>query len=282
MHATKNRPKRRLLITLWHCTSTYIKADKALCPFPFQITNNPLAMKRLGQLILFAILASTNSFLFPSGTQIASTTLLNSDQSETEQDAVSRRQFAELSFAAAGLGISFLGTREPTPTSYGLWGILPVGTYKEKKTLFKEIVPGKIWTLDQKFGILNVQVPLRMTVVKHSDGGLFLYNPVAATPECLDMLKGLIKEHGPLRHIVVGSVALEHKVYAGVMAQKFTKAQVWLTPGQYSFPTNLPNPFLGFPLSRTNDIPNPEDAPQEWKNDFDFLTLGPLISRYVR
>ena len=106
-------------------------------------------------------------------------------------------------------------------------------------------------------------------------------NPVAATPECLDMLKGLIKEHGPLKHIVVGSVALEHKVYAGVLAQKFPDAQVWLTPGQYSFPVNLPDAFLGFPLSRTKDIPKPEDAPQEWKNDFDFLTLGPLISRYV-
>lgn len=54
-----------------------------------------------------------------------------------------------------------------------------IGTYKEKETLQKEIVPGKIWTFDQKFGILNVQVPLRMTVVKLSDGGLFVYNPVA-------------------------------------------------------------------------------------------------------
>jgi hypothetical protein len=230
--------------------------------------------------ILLASIARTSSFVFPSrlvATRI--TTHLNSDQQENETDGLSRRQFAELSFAAAGLGVSFLGTRETTPTSYGLWGILPVGTYKEKQTLMKEIVPGNIWTFDQKFGIFDVQIPLRMTVVKLSDGGLFLYNPVAATPQCLDMLKSLINDHGPLRHIVVGSVALEHKVYAGVLAQKMPNAQVWLTPGQYSFPANLPNPFLGFPLSRTRDIPKPADAPEEWKKDFDFLTLGPLISR---
>ena len=200
------------------------------------------------------------------------------DESSSSQ-GLSRRQFGELGFAATGLGISFLGTRELTPTDYGLWGVLPVGTYKSKKTLQAEIVPDKIWTFDQKFGILNVQVPLRMTVIKLSDGGLFVYNPVAATPECIGMLNQLVEKYGPIKHIVVGSVALEHKVYAGVLAQKFPSAQVWLTPGQYSFPVNLPDPFLGYPSSRTKTIPKPEDAPEDWKKDFDLLTLGPFISR---
>ena len=121
-----------------------------------------------------------------------------------------------------------------------------------------------------------------MTVVKLSgDGnGLFVYNPVAATPECVTMLLDLERQYGPIKHIVVGSVALEHKAYAGVMAQKFNTAQVWLVPGQYSFPVNLPNSFLGYPASRTKSIPQtPEDAPPEWNNDFDFLTLGPFKSR---
>jgi hypothetical protein len=203
-----------------------------------------------------------------------------SSSDEGSGEGLTRRQLGELTVAGIGLGISFFGTREVKPTDYGLWGVLPVGTYKSKKTISKEIVPGKIWTFDQKFGILNVQVPLRMTVVKLSGGGLFVYNPVAATPECLDMLKELVNKHGPLKHIVVGSVALEHKVYAGVLAQKFPKAQVWLTPGQYSFPVNLPSSFLGFPPSRTRLVPQrPEDAPPEWNTDFDFLTLGPFKSR---
>jgi len=198
----------------------------------------------------------------------------------SDGDGLSRRQLGELSVAGLGLGISYAGTRENKPTDYGLWGILPVGTYKTKKTLLKEVVPDKIWTFDQKFGILNVQVPIRMTVVKLKNGGLFVYNPVAATPECVDMLKNLITKHGSIRHIVVGSVALEHKVYAGVLAQKFPQAEVWLAPGQYSFPVNLPNPFLGFPSSRTKLVPQrTEDAPEDWKENFDFLTLGPFRSR---
>lgn len=225
------------------------------------------------------VVAAANAFVFESTSRASSFRLL-SEATDNEKFEISRRQVGELTVAGLGLGISFVGTRENKPTDYGLWGVLPVGTYKTKKTLLKEIVPGRIWTLDQKFGILNVQVPIRMTVVKLTSGGLFVYNPVAATPECVDMLKELIKAHGPLKHIVVGSVALEHKAYAGVMAQKFPQADVWLAPGQYSFPVNLPNPFLGYPSSRTKTIPQrTEDAPEDWRETFDFLTLGPFKSR---
>ena len=124
--------------------------------------------------------------------------------SSTGNEGLTRRQVGELTVAGIGLGITYLGTRESKPTDYGLWGVLPVGTYKTKKTISREIVPEQIWTFDQKFGILNVQVPLRMTVVKLSDGGLFVYNPVAATPECVDMLQGLVGKYGPIKHIVIG------------------------------------------------------------------------------
>ena len=123
-----------------------------------------------------------------------------------------------------------------------------------------------------------------MTVIKLSTGGLFVYDPIAATPELLSYMNELVKLHGPVKHIVLGSVAIEHKVYAGVFAQKFPRAQVWVQPGQYAFPQNLPIPFLGFPAGRTKVIPsnnNEEVAavvPSDW-NDFDFRTLGPLISK---
>ena len=119
-----------------------------------------------------------------------------------------------------------------------------------------------------------------MTVIKLEGGGLFVYDPIAATPECVDIMKQLEKEHGPVKHIVLGSVAIEHKVYAGVFAQKFPTAQVYVQPGQYAFPQNLPIPFLGFPAGRTQVIPaSIAEAPPEWKNEFEFRTLGPLISK---
>jgi len=182
--------------------------------------------------------------------------------------------------AAVGLGVPFVATRETKATDYGLFGVLPVGPYKTKRSYFEEIVPGKIWTADQIFGILNVQVPLRMTVVRVGEG-LLVYNPVAATPEVVSWLRGLEKDTGcVVRDIVVGSVAVEHKVYAGVLAQKMKAARVWLTEGQYSFPVNLPNEFLGFPKGRTRVLePDGSSAPKEWEGELEYLTLGPLISR---
>jgi len=196
------------------------------------------------------------------------------------QTPLTRRQIAELTIGTIGLGGSFLATRENSPTDYGLYGVLPIGPYKTKKTILQEVVPGRIWTLDQKFGILNVQVPVRMTVVALSTGGLFVYDPIAATPECLGFVRGLEEKFGKVKHIVLGSVAIEHKVYAGVFAQKFEEAEVWLQRGQYSFPTDLPDPFLGFPLGRTKQLPATKaSAPEIWNTDFEWDTLGPVISR---
>mmetsp|Transcript_22 Transcript_22/g.46 ORF Transcript_22/g.46 Transcript_22/m.46 type:complete len:493 (-) Transcript_22:223-1701(-) len=243
----------------------------------------------------FALLFSTllalsgpsfiHSFHTPStSTRISTPTALlqaanNDDSASLDSSQLSRRQLGELSIAAIGLTTSFLGTRENTPQEYGLWGILPVGPYKRKKTIMETILPDQVWTFDQKFGILNVQVPLRMTVIKLEGGGLFVYDPIAATPELLGYMEQLTKEHGPVKHIVLGSVAIEHKVYSGVFAQKFPQAEVWVQQGQYSFPQNLPIPFLGFPAGRTKVIPaNESEAPADWK-DFEFKTLGPLISK---
>lgn len=94
----------------------------------------------------------------------------------------------------------------------------------------------KVWTFDQLQGILYVIVPVRMTVIKlekSEGGGLFVYAPVAPTAECLAMMRGLEAEHGPVRHIVLGTLGLEHKVFAGPFAQRFSQARVWFTPGQY-------------------------------------------------
>jgi len=204
----------------------------------------------------------------------------NNGNNNSDPNQLSRRQIGEIAVAATGLSVSYFGSKENTPQDYGLWGVLPVGTYKTKKTIRETIVPDTIWTMDQKFGILNVQVPLRMTIIKLSTGGLLVYNPIASTQEMLQLLQEIIDQHGPVKHILVGSVALEHKVYAGVFARQCPQAKVWLQPGQYSFPSDLPNSFLGFPAQRTFTMPsNIQQAPPEWQQDFDLAILGPIISR---
>lgn len=95
---------------------------------------------------------------------------------------------------------------------------------------------GQVWTFDQLQGILYVIVPVRMTIVKLENtpgGGLLVYAPVAPTGECLSMVRALEAQHGPVRHIVLGTLGLEHKVFAGPFAQRFPESRVWYTPGQY-------------------------------------------------
>ena len=143
-----------------------------------------------------------------------------------------------------------------------------------RKTIRQELVPGKVWAFDQAIGIYYVAVPIRMTVVAMDTGGLFVYAPVTPTQECLDLLRPLIAEHGPVRYIVLPSVAVEHKVCAGPFARRFPSAEFYATDKQYAFPLNLPSSFLGLP-SWTQPLPASSramgDAP--WAGEFEHEVL---------
>ena len=115
------------------------------------------------------------------------------------------------------------------------FSLLPLaGTSTRRATVQETILPDRIWTHDQIQGVVNVNVPVRQTVVKLSPqagGGLWVHNPVAPTPQLLDMMQQLEQQHGPVRHIVLGTVALEHKATFGAFARHFPKATVWIQPG---------------------------------------------------
>eukprot|EP01038_Epipyxis_sp_PR26KG_P005653 gene5653-7807_t len=145
-----------------------------------------------------------------------------------------------------------------------------------RKTLLKEIIKDRIWTLDQIQGVINVNVPVRSTIIKLSSGGLFINNPVAPTEECISYVRKLEQVHGPVRFIVLSSLALEHKGTTGAFARYFPSANIYLQPGQYSVPINLPSQ-LYFPFGRKlNYIPaNSKDAP--WYADIDHEIVGPLL-----
>ena len=176
------------------------------------------------------------------------------------------------------------------------FSLLPLaGTSTRRATVEEEVVPNRIWTHDQIQGVVNVNVPVRQVVVKLSGaagGGLWVHNPVAPTPQLLGMVRKLEATHGPVRHIVLGTVALEHKATFGPFCQNFPKATVWVQPGQWAFPIGLPIDTLGVtqrgsrlreipvdgrPL--TSDIYYANDGgvgPPEWMADFETETLGPL------
>lgn len=164
------------------------------------------------------------------------------------------------------------------------FSLLPLAGAERRKTAMREIKPGQLWTFDQIQGVLNVNVPVRMTVIKLREGSLWVHNPVAPTGECLDMVRELEKAHGKVSDIVLGTLGLEHKALAGPFSRCFPQASVWCMPGQWSFPLPLPLPLLGFPSGRRlRTLPDGSsddagtNAPQ-WAADgqIAFEVLGPL------
>ncbi|MBD2297574.1 DUF4336 domain-containing protein [Nostoc sp. FACHB-190] len=170
-------------------------------------------------------------------------------------------------------------SNNPKDWSWPFWPVVPFYPYKQRRTLCQEIVKDTIWTFDQVHGILYTIVPIRMTVVKLTGGGLLVYAPVAATKECMRMVQELVAKHGEVKYIILPtSSGLEHKVFVGPFARNFPQAQVFVAPHQWSFPFNLPLSWLGFPQQRTQEIP--EDASlAPFADDFEYEVLDINLGR---
>jgi len=153
------------------------------------------------------------------------------------------------------------------------WPLLPLYPYGRKRTLVRELIPDQLWSVEQLQGVFYVAVPIRMTVARVR-GGLMLYAAVAPTGEVRAALRDLEARYGPVQTIVLPTASgLEHKLAVPPLARAFPGAQVWVTPGQWSFPLQLPLAWLGFPMTRTkvlgdNGFPHADDL--RW------ASLGPL------
>lgn len=158
--------------------------------------------------------------------------------------------------------------------SWKFWQVVPLYPYGQRRTLRQEVVKDSVWTFDQIQGIFYVVVPIRMTVVKLAAGGLLVYAPVAPTPECVRLVRELEAEHGAVKYIILPTVSgIEHKVFVGPFARNFPKAEVYISPHQWSFPLNLPVSWLGLPWGRTKVLP--EDGQQvPFADQFDYAVLG--------
>lgn len=160
--------------------------------------------------------------------------------------------------------------------SWSFWFTLPLYPYGKRRTLRREVVRDTIWTFDQVQGILYVVTPIRMTIVKLASGGLLVYAPIAPTPECIRLVNELVAEHGAVKYIILPTVSgLEHKVFVGPFARCFPEAQVFVAPGQWSFPVNLPLTWLGFPRDRTHVLPN-DFRQTPFADEFEYAILGPI------
>ncbi len=153
------------------------------------------------------------------------------------------------------------------------WPLLPLYPYGRRPTLVRELIPEQLWSFEQLQGVFYVAVPIRMTVARVR-GGLMLYAPVAPTGQVRRALLDLEQRYGPVQSIVLPTASgLEHKLPVPAMARAYPEATVWVTPGQWSFPLNLPASWLGFPRRRTRVL---GDQGYPHSDELQWLSLGPL------
>ncbi|MFM7653167.1 MAG: DUF4336 domain-containing protein [Vulcanococcus sp.] len=161
----------------------------------------------------------------------------------------------------------------PADQRWPWWPLLPLYPYGRRRTVVRELIPAQLWSFEQLQGIFYVAVPIRMTVARVR-GGLMLYAPVAPTAELLLQLRDLETRFGPVRTIVLPTASgLEHKLPVPAMARAFPAAEVWVTPGQWSFPVPLPLAWLGFPPGRTRVL---GDDGYPHADELEWLSLGPI------
>ncbi len=162
---------------------------------------------------------------------------------------------------------------KPVDHAWPWWPLLPLYPYGRRRTIVEELIPNQIWGFEQLQGLYYVAVPVRMTVVKVPEG-LMLFNPLPPTPELRRAMKSLQKLHGPVVSIVLPTASgLEHKISLPSLARVFSKADIWICPGQWSFPISLPLGWLGIPSGRTKVLLQ-DGLPHQ--DSCDWISLGPL------
>ena len=160
----------------------------------------------------------------------------------------------------------------------------PLTPLLSRKTVAKTLVPGRVWTFEQEQGIglgLGVSTSVVMTVVKLRDGRLWVHDPIAPTGECLELLEkhcgsGAKEAAVDVAYVVLATTQYEHKIFVGPFARRFPKAQVWVAPGQFSFPANLPSQFFGiFPAGELDA----DGSRMPWRDEIatKLLRLPPLF-----
>ena len=139
-----------------------------------------------------------------------------------------------------------------TEQKWRWWPLLPLYPYGRKRTIFRELVPNQIWSFEQLQGIYYVAVPVRLLVVRVKNE-LMIINPLPPTEELLRDIDVLVKKIGPVKTIVLPTASgLEHKIALPALARAFPDSKIWVCPGQWSFPFQLPFDWLGIPSKRTN------------------------------
>ena len=113
----------------------------------------------------------------------------------------------------------------------------------------------------------------RCVVIELDDGSLWVHALLAPTEEFFELVESC--GSGIVKHVVVPSYALEHKIFVKDAIERWPDAQLWTSPGQFSFPIrSISSEFVfgkevdGVLSSASSDIIPP------WANEIQYETLA--------
>jgi Domain of unknown function (DUF4336) len=101
-----------------------------------------------------------------------------------------------------------------------------------------------------------------MTAIKLSDGSVWVHSPVALTEEIAEKLQ----EIGPVKHVVIGNVSVEHSMFAGAYAKMYPSATFYAPVPQNSLP--IPARFR----IKSVEVLNAQ-CPESWLGLFDQVNI---------
>ncbi|KAL3935332.1 MAG: hypothetical protein SGBAC_009131 [Bacillariaceae sp.] len=142
------------------------------------------------------------------------------------------------------------------------------------RATFKYELGRNAWALEQLLAFANVTATIRCTVIQlETTGGLWVHSPQWPTGEFCALLDEI---GAPVEHVVLPCNAFEHKAPMQAFVQKYPKARVWISPGQFgplgTCGKHLSNDTcqMGYKVDGILGLDNPLPP---WSNEFDMATL---------
>jgi hypothetical protein len=145
-----------------------------------------------------------------------------------------------------------------------------------------------MWALEQSLVLGPLETPLRCVIVRLADNTLWVHAPLAPTEEFFEMVEscaGIIDgadENAPDRsvvaHVVCPTYALEHKIFVKDALKRWPNAQLWVAPGQFSFPIRSVSDDVVWGRSvsgtlQTSDLGG-SNAQPPWIDEIQYETLA--------
>jgi hypothetical protein len=124
-----------------------------------------------------------------------------------------------------------------------------------------------LWVVDDLLPLpLGVRMPIRATIVRCPDGGLWVHSPTPLSPELVAAVEAL----GPVQDVVAPSRL--HDISIGAWGKQFPRARLWAAPG-----LQVRRPDVAF----HGVLDGPEIPP--WMNDIAPLALAgaPALNEVV-